>query len=208
MYYKQLLYINKAKFENTYLQGLIDLIKKIYKKNIEFNIINLKYFYLNSDIYTQPIVLKLRKKRKLLLNYLKAIVRKAKINKLNLNKRSKYYFQLENLYIINKVDTTNNILNKLMQYNKLNSEYLKKVILNNIKYKRVSGVRVEAAGRLSKRFTASRSQYKFKYKGNLENADTSIRGYRASLIRGNDRPNLQYTNLNSKSRVGSFGIKG
>ena len=66
MYYKQLLYINKAKFENSYLQGLIDLIKKIYKKNIEFNIINLKYLYFNSDIYTQPMVLKLRKKRELL----------------------------------------------------------------------------------------------------------------------------------------------
>jgi hypothetical protein len=66
MYYKQLLYINKAKFENSYIQGLIDLIKKIYKKNIEFNIINLKYLYFNSDIYTQPMVLKLRKKRELL----------------------------------------------------------------------------------------------------------------------------------------------
>ena len=29
MIYKQLLYINKAKFENSYLQGLINLIKKI-----------------------------------------------------------------------------------------------------------------------------------------------------------------------------------
>jgi len=66
MYYKQLLYINKAKFENSYIQGLIDLIKKIYKKNIEFNIISLKYLYFNSDIYTQPMVLKLRKKRELL----------------------------------------------------------------------------------------------------------------------------------------------
>lgn len=32
MYYKQLLYINKAKFENSYLQGLINLVRKIYKK--------------------------------------------------------------------------------------------------------------------------------------------------------------------------------
>ena len=48
MYYKQILYINKAKFENSYLQGLISLIKKIFNKNVEFNIINLKYFYFNS----------------------------------------------------------------------------------------------------------------------------------------------------------------
>jgi hypothetical protein len=28
------------------------------------------------------------------------------------------------------------------------------------------------------------------------------------LIRGNNKPNLQYTVLNSKSRIGSFGVKG
>ena len=207
MYYKQLLYINKAKFENSYLQGLIDLIKKIYKKNIEFNIINLKYLYFNSDIYTQPLVLKLRKKRDL-LRYLKDLVNKAKIEKVSLNKRSEYYFNLENLFTRNNVDITNNLLNNLMQYNKKNSEYLKKVILNDIKYKRVSGVRLEAAGRLTKRYTASRSQYKFKYKGNLVNTYSSIQGYPSSLIRGNDKPNLQYTKLNSKSRIGSFGVKG
>lgn len=46
MYFKQMLYINKAKYDNTYLQGLISLIRNIYKKNVEFNIINLKYFFL------------------------------------------------------------------------------------------------------------------------------------------------------------------
>lgn len=95
-----------------------------------------------------------------------------------------------------------------MQYNKKNSDNLKKVILDDIKYKRVSGVRLEAAGRLTKRYTASRSQYKFKYKGNLSNTYTTIQGYPSSLIRGNEKPNLQYTKLNSKSRIGSFGVKG
>ena len=207
MFYKQLLYINKAKFENSYLQGLISLIKKILKKNVEFNIINLKYFYFNSDIFVQPLILKLRKKRKL-LKYLKSLVRKAKIKKINLNERSKYFFNLENLFTINNSDTTNNLLNNLIQQNKTNSQDLKKVVLNDIKYKRVSGVRIEAAGRLTKRYTASRSQHKIKYSGNLVNAYSSIKGYPSAVIRGNFKPNLQYTKLNSKSRIGSFGIKG
>ena len=206
-YYKQLLYINKAKFENSYLQGLITLVRKIYKKNVEFNIINLKYFYFNSDIFTQPLVLKLRKKRKL-LKYIKALVKKAKIKKNKLNERSKYFFELENLFVINNKDTTNNILNKLIQHNKTSSEYLKKVVLNNIKYKRVSGVRLKAAGRLTRRFTASRSQHKVIYSGNLIDAYSSIKGYPSSVIRGNYKPNIQYTKLNSKSRIGSFGVKG
>ena len=97
-------------------------------------------------------------------------------------------------------------MNDFIKQNK--TEYLKKVVLNNIKYKRVSGVRLEGAGRLTKRYTASRSQHKVSYKGNLENYYPSIKGYPSSLLRGNFKPNLQYTKLNSKSRIGSFGGKG
>ena len=206
MLYKQLLYVNKTKFEYSYLQGLINLIRKIYKKNVEFNIINLKYFYFNSDIFTQPLVLKLRKERKL-LRYLKSLVKKSKINKIKLDERSRYFFDLENLFTVNNdFDTKNNFLNDFIKQNK--TEYLKKVVLNNIKYKRVSGVRIEGAGRLTKRYTASRSQHKVRYKGNLVNVYSSIKGYPSSVLRGNLKPNLQYTKLNSKSRIGSFGVKG
>jgi len=210
MFYKQLLYINKAKFENSYLQGLISLIRKIYKKNVEFNIINLKYFYFNSDIFTQPLVLKLRKKKKV-LRYLKALVKRAKIKNIELYEKSRYFFDLENLFTVNEeMDTTNNLLNSLMQENKnkTKSDSLKKVVLNNINYKRVSGVRLEASGRLTKRYTASRSQNKVIYNGNLENSYSSLKGYPSAVLRGNFKPNLQYTKLNSKSRIGSFGIKG
>ena len=140
--------------------------------------------------------------------YLKALVKKAKIKKVKLNTRLKYFFKKGSLFTIDNIDITNNLLNKLMQYNKTNSKYLKKIILNNIRYKRVSGVRVETTGRLTKRYTASRSQHKVKYSGNLINAYSSIRAYPSSLIRGNDKPNLQYTKLNSKSRIGSYGVKG
>ena len=89
-----------------------------------------------------------------------------------------------------------------------NKQYLKGVVLNDIKYKIVSGVRIEGAGRLTKRYTASRSQHKVRYKGNLVNVYSSIKGYPSSILRGNFKPNLQYTKLNSKSRIGSFGVKG
>ncbi len=206
MVYKQLLYVNKTKFEYLYLQGLINLIRKIYKKNIEFNIINLKYFYFNSDTFTQPLVLKLRKERKL-LRYLKFLVKKSKIKKIKLDTKSRYIFDLDGLFTTDDyIDNTNSMLNKFMTLNK--TKYLKKVVLNNIKYKRVSGVRIEGAGRLTKRYTASRSQSKVNYKGNLKNAYSSIKCYPSSILRGHFKPNLQYTKLNSKSRIGSFGVKG
>lgn len=196
VYYKQILYINKAKFENSYLQGLISLIRKIYNKNVEFNIINLKYFYFNSSIYTQPLELKLKKKRNV-LRYLKVLIRKAKIKNIKLVEKSK------KLFSVNSLD-----INNLVQQDKTNTKYLKKIILNNIKYKRVSGVRLEAAGRLTRRFSASRSQRRTKYKGNLENAYSSIKGYSTPVLRGNFKANLQCTVINSTSRVGAFGVKG
>ena len=218
MFYKQLLYINQNKFNYSYLQGLMYLIKKIFNKNVELNLINLKYFYFNSDIFSQPLVLKLRKKKNL-LRYLKACVRKVKIRKTN-EIINNYFFDLNKLSNVKNVDILNNLLLNLLKQNEKNytnntvvkNKYgfnvLKYIILNNIKYKRVSGVRLEAAGRLTKRYTASRSRYKVIYKGNLENTLSSVKGYSSVLLRGNFKPNLQYTKLNSKSRIGSFGVKG
>lgn len=200
MLYKQILYINKAKFENSYIQGLINIIKKIYNKNVEFNIINLKYFYFNSNIYSQPLELKIKKKRKV-LRYLKVLIRKAKIKNIKLTEKSKNFFTVNNF-------DQNNLINGLIQQNTTNTEYLKKIILNEIKYKRVSGVRLEASGRLTRRFSASRSQSRTKYKGNLENAYSSIKGYPTPVLRGNFKANLQRTVINSTSRVGAFGVKG
>jgi hypothetical protein len=199
MYYKQLLYINKSKFNNTYLQGLINLTKKIYKKNVEFNLVNLKYFYLNSDIMTQSLLLKLRKNRKKLLRYLNRCITKAKTNNIKVNSMARD---------LDSLNDTNNLFNKLLLQNKTKSKYLNEIIINNIKYKKVTGVRLEAAGRLTKRYTASRSLFKVRYKGNLVNAYSSINKYPSALLRGKFRPNLQYTKLNSKSRIGSFGLKG
>lgn len=208
MYYKQLLYINKAKFDNLYLQGLISLIKKIYKKKVEFNIINLKYFYFNSDILTESLILKLRKRKiTKVLKYLTILVDKVKIKNIKI-KRPKYFFDLDSLFTVNNDDITNTLLKNLMEQNKTSSKYLKKIVLSNIKYKRISGVRLEAAGRLTKRSSASKSQQKLKYKGNLDNVYSYMMGYNPSILRGNIKPNLNYTNLNSKFRSGSFGIKG
>src|SRR6266536_2685549 len=58
---------------------LINIKKKIYKKKIKINIINIKYFYLNSDIYTEYVTNKITKNRKKLYKILKSSVRKVKI---------------------------------------------------------------------------------------------------------------------------------
>ena len=185
-YYQQLVFINKSKFNYNYLQYLKKYLEKIYNKNVEFNLVNLRRFYLNSDILLESITLKIRKNRRKLLKYLNTLKRKVKIR----NKKNLYYKP---------------ILNKL---NNVNKKYLEGVILRDIKYKHVTGFRLETSGRLTRRYTASRSISKLRYKGNLLNIDSSYRGLSSVLLKGNLKSNLQYTKLKSKTRIGSFGIKG
>jgi Mitochondrial ribosomal protein (VAR1) len=185
-YYQQLVFINKSKFNYNYLQFLKKYIEKIYNKNVEFNLVNLRRFYLNSDILSESITIKIRKNRRKLLKYLNTLKRKVKV----CNKKNIFYQP---------------ILNKL---NKVNKKYLEEVVIRNIKYKHVTGFRLETRGRLTRRYTASRSVSKLRYKGNLLNIDSSYRGLSSVLLKGNQKSNLQHTKLKSKTRIGSFGIKG
>ena len=72
----------------------------------------------------------------------------------------------------------------------------------------MAGVRVEAKGRLTKRFTASKSVFKMRWKGGLKNVDSSFKGLSAVMLRGIFKSNVQYSLINSKTRNGAFGIKG
>lgn len=185
-YYQQLIFINKSKFNYNYLQYLKKYLEKIYNKNVEFNLVNLRRFYLNSDILSESITLKIRKNRRKLLKFLNTLKRKVKVR----NKKNLYYKP---------------VLNKL---NNIDKKHLEEVVLRDIKYKHVTGFRLETSGRLTRRYTASRSVSKLRYKGNLLNIDSSYRGLSSVLLKGNLKSNLQYTKLKSKTRIGSFGIKG
>jgi len=91
---------------------------------------------------------------------------------------------------------------------KLNISDIEKFVMHTLKYKVVNGVRVEAAGRLSKRLTASRSVFKMKYKGSIKNIDSSYKNISSAMLRGYTKPNVQQTSVSSKTRNGSFGLKG
>jgi hypothetical protein len=184
---QQLIYVNEYKFNYNYLQYLIKHLEKIYNKNVELNLINLKHFYLNSDILSESITLKIRKNRRKILKFLNTIKRKVKVH------NNKNLFYKPNL-------------------NKLNINFdnksLERRVLKDIKYKHITGFRLEVSGRLTRRYTASRSISKLRYKGNLLNIDSSYKGLSSVLLKGNTKSNLQYTKLKSKTRIGSFGIKG
>ncbi len=63
MFYQQMILLNNIKTKNAHIFPLVKLLTKIYKKKVIFNIIRLKYYFLNSDILTQMIVYKLKNRK-------------------------------------------------------------------------------------------------------------------------------------------------
>lgn len=82
------------------------------------------------------------------------------------------------------------------------------LVISSLKYKTTAGVRLETRGRLTKRFTASRSVFKVKWKGSIKNLDSSYKKLSSVMLRGHAKSNVDYTNINTKTRNGSFGLKG
>jgi hypothetical protein len=190
IYYRQLLFINKSKFNYTYLQHVKKYLERLYNKNVEFNLINLRRFYLNSNILSESLTLKIRKNRRNLLKKLNRIKRKVKVQ----DKKSIFYESF-----LNKLQTRSAYIN---------NKPLDRVVFSNIKHKHISGFRLQASGRLTRRYTASKSISKLTYKGNLLNVDSSYRGLSSVILKGNLKSNVEYTKSKSKTRIGSFGIKG
>ena len=183
-YYAKLLNFNKCKFINLFLSwrglGLISLISRIYNKKVELKIIELKSIHLNSDIFSSAIAFKLRNRKNKVLRVLRKALLKVKSPYLHL------------------LLTSDNNINSINKNN----------FLNFIKQKVVSGVRFEVSGRLTRRLTASRSIFKYRYKGSLKNIHSSYNKLSSVMIRGHVKSNLQSTIVHSKTRNGAFGLKG
>lgn len=244
LYFHQILYLNESKFKHNYILPLINLIENFYNKKVDFNLVNLKYLYLNSYILTEIVVTKLKnKKNKLLRILIKSLFKytvpaidslamydemynKKKIpQNLTINRLS--FFNKDKKYILQAISNADPLdfflYKKYTEKEKLFFNHCKwlKIINDNdmvndvtdmalsfIKYKSVSGIRLEGAGRLTRRKKADKSISKVRYKGNIRNIDSSIKGLPSVFLRGHAKANLQHTKLKSKKRIGSFGIKG
>jgi len=83
-YYKLLLNLNKAKFKDFFILRLSSLVSKIYGgKDVQFNIVNLKNLYFNSDIFTQAISIKLKNRDNRLIRVLRSALFLVKLPKVN-----------------------------------------------------------------------------------------------------------------------------
>ena len=223
------LYLNNIKFKEQFLYKLSKLISRYYKKKVEFNIISLKSFMLNTDIFTEILALKLKKNKINVMRFINILFKKAVIpdiikEKGNLTKNVNFSL-LENKYknfnlasIINK-NNLDEVLNGLY-YNVIysnenigkkpldrNYSKVKDILFKSIKYKNIGGIRLEVKGRLTKRYRADRAVFKRKWKGEFKNID-SYKGLSSVIYRGYTSPNIEYSMLRSKRRIGAFAVKG
>ena len=180
-----LINFNNFKFNSILLNlkdlGLVSLLCKIYGKRIKIKIIELKSIHLNSDVFSKAVALKLKDRKNKAVRVLRrAIIQMVKIP--DFHTLITFYDNVED---INK----NNILNV-------------------IKQQVVSGLRFEAKGRLTRRLTAMRAVFKYRYTGSLKNVSSSFNKKSTTILRGYIKSNLEYTIINSKTRNGSFGLKG
>jgi hypothetical protein len=182
---------NKAKFTMNFMEKLTHLVKNLYNKEVVFNIVNLKKMHLSSDIYTQAVALKLKNRDNKLYRVLKSSLRKIKIpdfskinaknNKLNKDEfldnkirnsliNSMFTAEQEdvkdplNNLLLNFFPSAENIKKSVVKKGSVKnySISLKDYVLMYLKHIKIRGIRVEAKGRLTRRFTASRSVFKMK----------------------------------------------
>lgn len=185
LYYNQILSLNNYKFNKSFISnkglGLVSLISKIYNKKVEFNIVDLKSSHLNSDIFSDSISTKLNDRKKRVLRVLKKALSLVRL-------------------------MSSHLLHKNIS-NSINEDNIEKIGLSFIKNKSINGVRLEASGRLTRRLTASRSISKLKYIGNLRNISSYNNKISSVMLRGHVKSNIQYTNINSKTPNGAYGLK-
>jgi hypothetical protein len=176
---------NKLKFNDLLFNkgdlGIRSILEKMYNKNIDIQVVGLKSIHLDSDIFSSAISLKLRDRK----NKAVRILRKAVL-------------QMTNIPDLHTIRTFDDRMETLDENN----------IVNSLKQQVVTGVRFEASGRLTRRLTAMRAVFKYRYIGSLKNLRSSLNNKSSTILRGTLKSNAQYTVINSKTRNGSFGLKG
>jgi hypothetical protein len=176
--YKLRLSLNKYKFEEKLLYKLKNFIVKYYNKKVEFNIVNIKSVVFHTDFFTKILTSKLLNRKGNILTKMDTILNKVVLPKVNriveksLEKKSLHLLENKykylNLSFILNSNNLSELLNKLYYniildyYNNLNKDYFRiyEIIFNSINYKNMGGIRLEAKGRLTKRYRADRAVFK------------------------------------------------
>ena len=135
------------------------------------------------------------------------------LNKKTVKRVNTRFVGVQNLILKNHINILykEDYLNKFLKTNRIKlslNNNIDDLIIKNIEKKIISGIFLKVSGRITRRIIAERSTYKFRHVGTLKNVNSSFKGLSSVVLRGNDKPNVENTYLNSKNIIGSFGLKG
>ncbi len=209
-WYKRNIYYSRYKFQVKNILNIKNILNKLYNNNrIEINIINLKYLHLDGNILALAVVKKLKSRNRRVLKVIRMALRLSKkpyingfySNLLGINNLNTVFIKKNlNLSINKNIPLNNDLISKPISYKS-------RIVFYYLKHKIISGMKLQGTGRLTKRLTASRSISKYIGKGSLKNITSSYNGLSAVVLRGYVKSNLQYVNINSYNRIGTYGIK-
>ena len=151
-------------------------------------------------MFLDALINKLNDRKKKVLKVIRKGLSLSKI----VNLHPLFYREREENKLNKEFNKVNDKLNSLL-FNLENNKHVN--IISRLKNKHVSGLRIEAKGRLTKRLTASRAVYKTSYKGSLKNIYSSYNKLSTFVLRGLSKSNTAYINVNSKNKNGSYGMK-
>jgi hypothetical protein len=218
--YSLLYSLNTFKFNKlnmlTVLSNILNKIRILKNKKIEYNIVNLKYLTNNPELFTNLIALKLKRfKRIQRLKQMAKVLNRTHLPIVNTIQERTYVKRgldvyknkYKNLKIISYLKNRN--LDKFLNsFGNKKTKNISNDIYNSIKYKNLGGIRIEVKGRLTKRYRADRSIYSLRWKGGLKNIESSFQKIGTTLLRGNVKSNTAYSISPSKRRIGAFAVKG
>lgn len=146
--YKFKLNLNKYKFEEKFLGILSNTLSKIYSKQIEFNIVNLKNIVFNTDLFTEISTKKIQKRNTRVSKIIHIMLNKAKLPRVNrIQEKGRIVKNVNYNLIENKYRTLDL---KYILSNKLNlDKLLNNTYLNYIKHSQAA---VAGSGKADNKF--------------------------------------------------------
>ena len=185
--------------------SLVDLLAKYYNKKVELKVVRLRDMQLNAKILAERLAIELNQIIRSPLRTIRNALKTVRTSKVNLKlyylkKKSSFIKKYSALY--NNISTLN-----VGDLKKINKTLVRNEVLMSTKYKAITGLKIQIAGRLTRRATAAKAVFKGGQVGGLRNIDSSVLGFSVGLLRGHHKPNIQKAFHNSKTKNGSFNVR-
>lgn len=186
-------------------KNLSDLLAKYYNKKVELRVLRLRDMQLNAKILAERLAIELNQRIRSPLRTIRNALKTVRTSKVNLKL---YYLKKTSSFIKKYYALYNNISTlNVGDLKKIPKTLVRNEVIMSTKYKAITGLKIQIAGRLTRRATAAKAVFKGGQVGGLRNFDSSVLGFSVGLLRGHQKPNVQKSYYNSKNKNGAFNVR-